>query len=82
MKYYLYILYSTSLDRFYVGYSSDVELRIRKHMSKHKGYTSRAKDWKLVYQESYESKSEAYGRERELKSWKSRKKLEELVRKK
>ncbi|WP_338063644.1 GIY-YIG nuclease family protein [Algoriphagus faecimaris] len=36
--------------------------------------TSRAKDWRLVYSEVYSNKSEAYARERLVKSWKSKKK--------
>jgi putative endonuclease len=36
-------------------------------------------DWKLVYSESYANKAAAMKREREIKSWKSTKRIEELI---
>ena len=78
--YYVYILYSQELDRYYVGYCGvPIADRLSKHLSNHKGYTGRAKDWVVSYTEEYESRNLAYRRERELKSWKSRKRLEELI---
>ncbi|PJA05205.1 MAG: excinuclease ABC subunit C, partial [Flavobacteriales bacterium CG_4_10_14_0_2_um_filter_35_18] len=44
-----------------------------------KGFTGKVDDWELKYQEHYLKKEEAYLRERILKSWKSRKKIEELI---
>jgi len=79
MTYNVYILYSAEMDRYYVGYASNIEDRMQKHLSNHKGYTSKAKDWVIVYKENYNTKAEAYKRERQIKSWKSRKKIEELV---
>lgn len=81
MEYQVYIMYSKTLDRYYVGYTLNLESRINKHLSKHIGYTSRAKDWRIVNTEQYGSKSEAYGREGEIKKWKSRKKIEGLMNK-
>ena len=78
--YYLYILYSKQLDRYYIGYcGTAIEARLAKHLSNHKGYTGRAKDWIICYTEAYESRSAACRRERELKSWKSRNRLEALI---
>ncbi|WP_228426453.1 GIY-YIG nuclease family protein [Chryseobacterium carnipullorum] len=58
MYYYLYLLYSQSLDKYYVGHSSeDLKERLRKHLSHHKGFTSKAKDWIIVYFEILNSKS-------------------------
>ncbi len=79
-NYHVYVLYSSKLDRYYIGYTSDViSERIRRHNSAHKGYTGKANDWQLKYVETYEDKSAALKRERELKSWKSKKKLEQLI---
>ncbi|REK03550.1 MAG: GIY-YIG nuclease family protein, partial [Bacteroidetes bacterium] len=41
--------------------------------------TGRHKDWKLVYSESFSSKKLAYAREKELKGWKSKSRLEKLL---
>jgi putative endonuclease len=57
MQYFIYILYSKSLDKYYIGSTEDVLKRLKKHLENHKGFTSKAKDWELKYTESYESKS-------------------------
>lgn len=77
----VYILYSFQLDKFYVGHTCDeMDERLRKHLSDHSGYTSSiAKDWDVAYTESYPDKPSAYRREHEIKSWKSRKQIIELI---
>ena len=75
----VYILYSEHLDGYYIGSTSDVEGKLRRHLSNYKGYTSRAKDWRIVYTESFSTKELALLRERELKSWKSRKLIANLI---
>ena len=45
----------------------------------HKGFTGKAKDWQVVYSEEFENKHDAYERERQVKSWKSKKKIDELI---
>jgi putative endonuclease len=79
MNYYFYILYSKYLDQFYIGHTSDIDDRLKKHLTNHKGYTAKAKDWQLIYSEIYPSKSEAYHRELQVKRWKSRIKIEKLI---
>ncbi len=81
MKFYVYILYSRHLGNYYIGSISDVENRLKKHLSNHKGYTSKAKDWIIVYKEEFQTKSEALFREREIKKWKSSKKIASLINK-
>ncbi|MDN3668529.1 GIY-YIG nuclease family protein [Echinicola jeungdonensis] len=82
MRYYFYILYSSALDKYYIGQTGkDPQERLRKHCSDHKGFTGKAKDWKIVYLEEFSSKNLAYSREREVKGWKSRKLLERLISK-
>ncbi len=75
----VYILYSEELDRYYIGVTSNLDERIRKHNSKHKGFTGRANDWCLVHKENYETKRDALVREREIKSWKSREMIQRLI---
>jgi putative endonuclease len=80
MLFYLYVLYSPERDRYYIGHTGDaLDERLRKHNSNHKGYTGKTGDWKIVYLEGFPTKGEAYAREREIKSWKSRKRLETLI---
>ncbi|MGB4204171.1 MAG: GIY-YIG nuclease family protein, partial [Bacteroidales bacterium] len=61
---YFYILHSSTLDKYYIGSTSSVlEERLRRHLSSHKGFTSKAKDWKIVYSEYYDDINEAMKRE-------------------
>jgi putative endonuclease len=79
--FYTYILYSTTRNKYYVGYTGDdLQERLRKHNSNHKGFTGKVGDWKIVHTEVYNSKSEAFAREREIKSWKSKARIEILIR--
>ncbi|NIF06966.1 GIY-YIG nuclease family protein [Chryseobacterium sp. Tr-659] len=77
---YCYILYSKFLDKYYIGHSSEaLQERLRRHLSNHKGFTSKAKDWDIVYFETFKTKSEAYKREQEIKAWKSKTKIQKLI---
>ncbi len=76
----VYILYSKSIDRYYIGYTSDILTeRLRRHNSNHKGFTGKIGDWEIIYTEDYTFKEDATKREREIKNWKSRKKIELLI---
>jgi len=77
--YYTYILYSRTIDKFYVGYSNDLVLRLERHNSGWGKYSSRGIPWQLVYSESYSTKTAAIKRENEIKKKKSRKYIEFLV---
>ena len=81
MSYYFYIIYSLNLDKYYLGHSFDTKDRLSKHNTHHKGFTGRTNDWELVYSEKYPTKSEAYARERQVKKWKNRKRIEQLIAK-
>jgi len=80
MPYTVYIIYSELKNKYYIGFTSDdLAERIRKHNSNHKGFTGSIGDWIVKYTETYEEKPLAIKRERELKSWKSRKRIERLI---
>ncbi|MBN1143330.1 MAG: GIY-YIG nuclease family protein [Bacteroidales bacterium] len=81
MPYYVYILYSRSIGRYYIGSTSDLSERLKKHNHIHKGFTSTGQPWELVYHETFETKSEAMQREKQLKMWKNRQRLEVLISK-
>ena len=78
--FYTYILFSPGLNKYYVGFTEgSVELRLSKHLSNHKGFTSKAKDWKIVHVEAFTTKQLAMSREKEIKGWRSRKMIEKLI---
>ena len=59
MAFFVYILYSEYLDKYYVGSSCNVSERLEKHLQTHKGFTGKAKDWVLKYKEVFPLNSEA-----------------------
>ena len=80
MEAYFYILLSPSTDKFYIGHTTEsLEERLRKHNSNHKGFTGKFRDWIIVYSESYPTKELAYAREREVKNWKSKSRIQKLI---
>ncbi len=74
-----YIIYSSKIDKYYIGYTEDLELRIQRHNDSWGKYSSKGIPWKLVYHESFESKSDAIKREYQIKKRKSRKYIERLI---
>ena len=75
-----YILSSKVLERYYIGHTTErLAERLRKHLPNHGHWTARAKDWVVVHDEAYPDKAAAYRREREVKGWKSRVRIKELI---
>ena len=67
--FFVYVLYSPSANKFYVGYTSNLESRLLSHnLLGTKDWTKRYRPWDLVYTEPYETKSSALKREKELKT--------------
>ncbi len=63
-----YILYSVTIDKFYVGHTKDVlSERIRRHNTNHKGFTGQANDWEVVFHHQNESVQEGLKLERRIK---------------
>jgi len=80
MSCHCYILFSQTANKYYVGHTCDsLHERLRKHNSDHKGFTGKFSDWIVVYSELFESREEAYQRERQIKSWKSRRAIKALI---
>jgi len=76
--YFVYILFSATRNKYYVGTSSDPQVRLVKHNTNHRGFTGRTGDWKLKHLEEFAGKDEALKRERQIKNWKSRRMIEGL----
>ena len=81
--YWVYVLYSQEHNKIYVGYTSDLENRMRSHNQLAvKGWTVKFRPWSLVYSESVANKTVALKREKELKTARGRKFIWEVVLKK
>jgi putative endonuclease len=68
--YFVYILWSDVLSRYYTGSTSDVQRRIKEHNTGKSRYTKKGIPWKLIYQETCISRKDAYRREMEIKRFK------------
>lgn len=78
--FYVYIIFSQSLNIFYKGFTSDIETRLVYHNSAKSPYTSRANDWDLVYWFGFQTKKEALIEEKRLKKL-NRASIENLISK-
>jgi putative endonuclease len=80
--FYLYILYSSSANKYYVGYTTDYQKRLSEHNTQEyfNTYTSKFRPWALaaVFQVG-SNESEALGLERFIKKQKSRRLIEQLI---
>ena len=79
--YCIYIIYSTKLDRYYIGYTADVNKRLAEHNTGISTFTSKAADWTIRYTENFTTRELAQKREMEIKRKKSRKYIEWLIQK-
>ncbi|MCX6221693.1 MAG: GIY-YIG nuclease family protein, partial [Bacteroidia bacterium] len=55
------------------------EERLEKHLSNHDGYTAKAKDWSVVYTESFDNYEQAALKEKTIKGWKNKKMIQRLI---
>lgn len=78
--YFVYILKSQRVNRYYIGHTEDVEKRLKEHNSGKSKSTKGYAPWEVVYTEEYHTKSEAYKREQEIKSYKSGFNFKELMK--
>ena len=75
----VYILQSESSKKFYIGCADDLVRRLSEHQRGQTRSTRGRGPWILVYQEHFDGLPEARRRERQLKSWKSHRSLQELI---
>ena len=68
--YFTYILQSLKDGGYYIGYASELSIRLKRHNNGLVRSTKTRRPLKLIYQESYNTKQEAYRRERQIKSYK------------
>ena len=77
--YSLYIIYSEKLDRYYVGFTNNLQRRFSEHNRLKGKYTDTGIPWRLVYTELFTTKKEARDRELHIKSRKSKHFIIDLI---
>ena len=78
--YCVYIIYSKSIDSYYIGETINIEDRIKQHNESfyETGYTKQSKDWILYYRIDCLSRSQARKIEAHIKSMKSKTYIQNL----
>ncbi|MCB9333095.1 MAG: GIY-YIG nuclease family protein [Lewinellaceae bacterium] len=77
--YYVYIIYSATTDKYYVGSCQDLNRRLTEHNTGRSTYTKTGAPWDLKWQSTFETRSLAVKEERRIKAKKSRKFIEYLI---
>jgi putative endonuclease len=83
MQIFCYIIYSESIDRYYVGYTTDIDERLILHNTGHfggKSYTHKSHDWEIYLLIPCKSIEMAVFLESRIKKMKSRLYIENLKR--
>jgi putative endonuclease len=78
-EYFVYILYSEKLGKYYIGHTNNLERRLFEHNIGHEKYTRSGLPWKVMYSKIYSDKKEALGEEMRIKKRKSRKYILKLI---
>ena len=68
MKYFVYILYSEAIQKFYIGQTQNIASRLKRHNSGAENFTSKGIPWHLVWFTTKDTRSEAIILERKLKN--------------
>ena len=68
MKYFVYILFSTKKNGFYVGQTYDVFQRLKRHNSGKENFTKKYTPWILVWSTEKPTRAEAMKLEKKIKN--------------
>lgn len=77
--FYVYIIYSELLQKYYIGQTQKLVVRLEQHNAGMNKATKSGKPWELKFRKDFQSRSEAVVYERELKNKKSRNYIEWLI---
>lgn len=77
--YYVYIIFSKSLNKKYIGYTNDLKNRLLDHNSGYSKFTSQGIPWRLIYYEVFNNQIDVLNEEKFLKSGKGRDRLNFLL---
>ena len=66
--YWVYILYSPTLNKFYKGQTKDLNARVFRHQHNWERFTKSASDWELVWASQKPNRTQALQLESKLKN--------------
>ena len=84
-NFYVYASENKIREKIYIGYTVDLDSRIKRHngilKNKKKSFTSKNSGlWELVYSEIFKTRQEAMKREKELKSFRGREFIRNIIK--
>lgn len=77
----VYILYSSSLNRYYVGHTENLKTRLTLHNAGKVRSTKRGVPWVVKYIEKFDNKNDTYRRELQIKRYKGGEAFQKLIKK-
>ena len=80
--FYVYAIYNRKHNKIYIGQTIDLKQRIELHNNKgfKKSFTAMFDgNWELIYREEVENRLEALQREKQLKSYRGREFIKNLI---
>ncbi len=76
---FVYILQSEKNRKYYIGCSNDLGRRLQEHNLGQNESTKNNIPYKIVHVEEYANQQEAYGREKQIKSYKGGEAFKKLI---
>ncbi len=67
MKYFVYIIFSSKLNKYYTGFTENLEVRLEQHNSGKSTFTAKGIPWVMVYNLAVNSANEARQLEKIIK---------------
>ncbi|MBT9175431.1 MAG: hypothetical protein DDT22_01112 [candidate division WS2 bacterium] len=81
----VYAILSESTNKIYIGQTIDLKIRLMQHNSRNENhlgkFTKQNKGtWELIYKEEYSTRTEALKREKQLKSFRGREFIRNIIK--
>jgi putative endonuclease len=76
IMFYVYILFSESLQKYYVGFTSNIENRLEHHNSRQNKWSKKGVPWEMVHFIAIEGRANAMNLERKIKNMGAKRFLE------
>jgi len=80
--FYVYVIHSIKFNKYYTGFTQNIEQRLKEHNSGETKSTKAYKPWELIFIEECNTRSEARKKEKCYKSGAGREKLKDLLKNK
>ena len=74
-----YVIKSAKTNKYYIGYTNNIDSRLTHHNSGANKSTKLGVPWEIIYTENFPTKREAWLREHQIKSYKGGEAFKKLI---